>query len=113
MPTGNNGELPAGDNDPGSADHNRRALTGWPPSYAWPDTPPPMSAELIQLQAAFPAFSFSISRGWRGLTFEAWRNAETPGLYALITPDASELRRELEAYPQPVPSDTAPVTKHR
>ena len=49
------------------------------------------------LQEAFPAFSFGIGRGWRGLTFEAWRNAEAPGVYALITSDADELWHELEA----------------
>jgi len=56
-----------------------------------------MRAELARLQAAFPAYSFSICRGWRGLAFEAWRDAGTGGLYAVITQDARELWRELEA----------------
>jgi hypothetical protein len=41
-----------------------------------------MAEELVHLQAAFPAFSFGIGRGWRGLTFEAWRDAEVPGVCA-------------------------------
>jgi hypothetical protein len=55
-----------------------------------------MSAELERLRAAFPAYSFSICRGWRGLAFEAWRNAASGSLYAVITQDAGELWRELE-----------------
>jgi hypothetical protein len=71
-----------------------------------------MAEELVQLQAAFPAFSFGIGRGWRGLTFEAWRDAQAPGLYALITQDASELWRELEACQQSV-ADVAQIAERK
>jgi hypothetical protein len=91
MTTGNSGKL-------------RRARPGAPPS---------MNAELTRLQAAFPAFSFSICRGWRGLMFEAWRDPATPGLYALFTQDARELRRELAACQQPAAADAAPIAERR
>jgi hypothetical protein len=101
MSSGINGELRAGNEDDGAVesyqDAARRALAGWSPLRARPDTPPGMAEELVHLQAVFPAFSFGIGRGWRGLTFEAWRNADAPGVYALITPDADELWHELEA----------------
>jgi hypothetical protein len=66
-----------------------------------------MNAELIQLRAAFPGFSFGVCRGWRGVVFEAWRDAGAGGLYAVITPDASELWRELEACQQATAADVA------
>jgi hypothetical protein len=59
--------------------------------------PPWMRAELVRLQAAFPEFSFGICPGWRGPMFEAWRETGAGDLYAVITHDARELRRELEA----------------
>jgi hypothetical protein len=59
--------------------------------------PPWMRAELLRLQAAFPEFSFGICPGWRGPVFEVWRETGTGGLYAVITQDARELWRELEA----------------
>ena len=59
--------------------------------------PPWMRAELARLQAAFPEFSFGICPGWRGPMFEAWGETGTGGLYAVITSDARELWRELEA----------------
>ncbi len=59
--------------------------------------PPWMRAELVRLQAAFPEFAFGICPGWRGPMFEAWREMGTGDLYAVITHDARELRRELEA----------------
>jgi hypothetical protein len=55
-----------------------------------------MTTELVELRAAFPAFSFTVRPGWRGLTFEAWRDSGAGGLYAVVTQDAGELRRELE-----------------
>ena len=73
------------------------AVGGWSALYAAPRIPCWMSAELGRLRAAFPAYSFAICRGWRGLAFEAWRDADTGGLYAVITQDAGELWRELEA----------------
>lgn len=69
--------------------------------------PLPMRADLDQLRGAFPGFSFGICRGWRGMVFEAWRDAGAGGLYAVITPDARELRRELEACQQAAAADTA------
>jgi hypothetical protein len=59
--------------------------------------PPRMRAELDRLRAAFPEFSFGICPGWRGPMFEAWRETGTGDLYAVITSDARELWRELEA----------------
>jgi hypothetical protein len=59
--------------------------------------PPWMRAELVRLQAAFPEFSFGICPGWRGPVFEAWSETGTGDLYAVITADARELWRELEA----------------
>ena len=59
--------------------------------------PPWMRAELVRLQAAFPEFSFGICPGWRGPVFEAWSETGTGDLYAVITQDARELWRELEA----------------
>jgi len=45
----------------------------------------------------FPDYlPFTISRGWRGFRFEAWRDSAN-GLYAVITDDPRELWRELEA----------------
>jgi hypothetical protein len=58
---------------------------------------PWMRAELVRLQAAFPEFSFGICPGWRGPVFEAWRETGAGDLYAVITADARELWRELEA----------------
>jgi hypothetical protein len=49
-----------------------------------------------RLQSAFPAFSFIISRNWRGFRFEAWRTTAADGLYAVITDDPNELWHELE-----------------
>src|SRR5258707_667127 len=87
----------------------------WPdghPLRARPGTPTAMAEELAQLQAAFPAFSFGIGHGWCGLTFEAWRDPEAPGLCALITRDADELWRELEACQQSA-ADVAPAAERR
>ena len=67
--------------------------------------PFPVRADLDQLRAAFPDFSFGISRGWRGPVFEAWRDPAAGGLYAVITEDARELWRELEACQQPAADD--------
>jgi len=72
--------------------------------------PLPMRADLDQLRAAFPGFSFGICRGWRGMVFEAWRDAGAGGLYAVMTSDARELRRELEACQQAAAAD---ITERR
>jgi hypothetical protein len=49
-------------------------------------------------------------RGWRRLVFEAWRDAGAGGLYAVMTSDARELRRELEACQQAAVAD---IAEHR
>ncbi len=72
------------------------ALAGWPVLRARPGAPSWMRAELVRLRAAFPEFSFTICPGWRGLTFEAWRDPGRGGVYAVITRNAAELWRELE-----------------
>ncbi len=72
------------------------ALAGWSVLRARPGAPPWMRAELVGLRATFPEFSFNIGPGWQGLTFEAWRDPGAGGLYAIITRNAAELRRELE-----------------
>jgi hypothetical protein len=75
----------------GLALHSRSLL------YGRQAAPPRMQVELVRLRAAFPEFSFGIYPGWRGPMFEAWRETGTGGLYAVITADARELWRELEA----------------
>ena len=72
------------------------APSNWSALRARSGAPPWMRAELVRLRAAFPEFSFRIWPGWRGLTFEAWRDPGTGGVYAVITKDAVELWRELE-----------------
>jgi hypothetical protein len=67
--------------------------------------PFPARADLDRLWAAFPDFSFGICRGWRGPVFEAWRDPAAGGLYAVITEDARELWRELEACQRPAADD--------
>jgi hypothetical protein len=75
----------------GLAVDGRSLLNGTPEVPSW------MRAELARLRVAYPAFFFSIRPGWRGLMFEAWRDAGASGLYAVITQDAGELWRELGA----------------
>jgi hypothetical protein len=65
----------------------------------------PTRANLDRLRAAFPDFAVGISRGWRGPVFEAWRDPAAGGLYAVITDDARELWRELEACQQRAADD--------
>lgn len=107
--TGGDGEAPAGGQAGSAGRDYREGLGLWLaqrpllPGRAGP--PLWMRAELVRLGAAFPAFSFSIRPGWRGLLFEAWREDCASGLYAVITRDPAELWRELGA----VPSDPRPV----
>jgi hypothetical protein len=100
-----------GDDEAPSRSGRDDGLALIPRSALYPTPGPPswMRADLARLQAAFPAFSFSICRGWRGLMFEAWRDPAATGLYALITGDARELWRELEAC-QPGQETSAGVT---
>ena len=80
----------------GFQDHEGSATAGWFALHGSPGVPPWMTTELVELRAAFPAFSFAVRPGWRGLMFEAWRDCGAGGLYAVITGDAGELWRELE-----------------
>ena len=102
MAAGADGALPAGNEGPGSgqgfADRGGPLAAGWSIWDGSPSVPPWMTTELVQLRAAFPEFSFTIRPGWRGLLFEAWRSSGAGGLYAVITQDAGELRRELEGF---------------
>lgn len=68
-----------------------------PLSSLHPKDPAPkeMQTNLARLKSAFPAFSFTICRGWGGPRFEAWRDTTLSGLYAIITDDPDELQREL------------------
>ena len=94
------GEAPqAGDEAAAGPEHSCGggvALAGWSVLHAAPFAPPWMRAELVRLQTAFPEFSFDICPGWRGLTFEAWRDPAAGGMYAVITRDAGELWHELK-----------------
>jgi len=102
MTTGKDDDAPPGGDEGTSAagpEHSYSdglALAGWSVLRARPGAPPWMRAELVRLRAAFPEFSFTICPGWRGLTFEAWREAGAGGVYAVITRNAAELWRELE-----------------
>ena len=86
----------AGATGPEHSRSEELTLAGWSVLHAAPVAPPWMRAELVRLQAAFPEFSFNICPGWRGLTFEAWRDPGAGGVYAVITRNAAELWRELE-----------------
>ncbi len=90
------GDVGAGAAGPEHSYGDGLALAGWSVLRARPGAPPWMRAELVRLRAAFPEFSFNICPGWRGLTFEAWRDPGAGGVYAVITRNAAELRRELE-----------------
>jgi hypothetical protein len=102
MAAGADGALPAGYEGPGSGQglphHAEPSAVRWSIWDGSPSVPSWMTTELAQLRAAFPEFSFTIRPGWRGLLFEAWRDSGTGGLCAVITRDASELRRELEGF---------------
>jgi hypothetical protein len=85
----------------GRADSERafgmdRALTRWPSLHPKDGPPMWMRTDLALLESAFPAFSFTICRGRRGPSFEAWRDTTRSGLYAIITDDPGELWRELD-----------------
>jgi hypothetical protein len=73
------------------------AMAGPPGVRPRPGAPLWMLTELVRLRTAFPEFSFGICPGWRGLTFEAWREPGPGGLCAVITQDAGELWHELAA----------------
>jgi hypothetical protein len=75
-------------------------LTQWPSQDPNDATPMWMRTDLALLESAFPAFSFTICRGRRGPSFEAWRDGTRGGLYAIITDDPGELWRELDTAPR-------------
>ena len=102
MSAGADGSLPIGYEGTGYGQglpHRAEpSAVGWSIWDGSSSVPPWMTTELVELRAAFPEFSFTIRPGWRGLLFEAWRDSGTDGLYAVITQDAGELRRELEGF---------------
>ena len=91
------------DDEEGTAGHGHPCygalpVAGWSALLGRPVVPLWMRAQMVRLQAAFPDFSFTIGPGWRGLTFEAWRDTGSAGLYAVVTGDVAELWDELEKY---------------
>ncbi len=49
-----------------------------------------------ELQAEYPGWCFTVRRRFDGSRLEACRAQATSGLYAVITADPAELRRELD-----------------
>jgi hypothetical protein len=94
-------DLPSeGKADPGHPFGADLMLTQWPSLHPKDGTPMWMRADLALLESAFPALSFTICRGRRGPSFEAWRDTTRSGLYAIITDDPGELWRELDMAPR-------------
>ena len=56
----------------------------------------PLHAVVNELEAAYPQWRFAIRPGYGGPRVEAHRPHCASGLYALITADPAELRRELD-----------------
>jgi hypothetical protein len=71
-------------------------LVLWPWRHLKDAAPTEMRADLVRLESAFPAFSFTICSGWGGPRIEAWRDTSLSGLYAIITDNPRELWRELD-----------------
>lgn len=59
--------------------------------------PAPLSSVLGGLQADYPEWCFAIRHCYAGLRLEAYRPHSPGGLYAMITADPAELRRELDS----------------
>jgi hypothetical protein len=55
------------------------------------------SAELSELAAEFPGYEFATQQTWDGIAIIARRHGggTRPGLYAVVTDDADEMRRAL------------------
>jgi hypothetical protein len=53
---------------------------------------------MVRLQHDFPDWHFTVFHRYDGPRLEAYRPHAESGLYALITDDAAELRRELDDY---------------
>ena len=58
--------------------------------------PRPLHKVVSELEADYPQWRFAIKPGYGGPRLEAHRPHRTGGLYALITADPAELRRELD-----------------
>ena len=56
----------------------------------------PLSALLGRLQADYPGWYFAVMRCFDGPRLEGYNPQASSGLYAVITADSAELRRELE-----------------
>jgi hypothetical protein len=54
-------------------------------------------ALIPELRAGYPGWSFAVVPGYGGRRLLAYRDGCPPGLYAVITADPGELRRELDA----------------
>jgi hypothetical protein len=63
-------------------------VTGWDPG--------PLRALVSELQADYPGWCFAVQHRFDGSRLEACRPQATNGLYAIITADPAELRRELD-----------------
>ena len=57
---------------------------------------PPLHVVVSELEADYPQWRFAVKPGYGGPRLEAHRPHSTSGLYALITADPAELRRELD-----------------
>jgi hypothetical protein len=55
-----------------------------------------LHAVVSELEADYPQWRFAVRPGYGGQRVEAHRPHSTSGLYALITADTAELRRELD-----------------
>jgi hypothetical protein len=55
-----------------------------------------LHAVVSELEADYPQWRFAVRPGYGGPRVEAHRPHSTSGLYALITADTAELRRELD-----------------
>jgi len=60
-----------------------------------------LASVLGVLQADYPEWCFTIRYRYDGLRLEAYRPHSSGGLYAMITADPAELRRELDGAPDP------------
>lgn len=54
-----------------------------------------LSRAMGSLQVEYPGWCFAIRRGFSGPRVEAYRPHADSGLYAVITDDPAEIRREL------------------